>query len=48
MISELFLIFGCIGGAKESFEKFSNKTFGRMMNTPMTREESVKILGIER
>ncbi|CAI2379330.1 unnamed protein product [Moneuplotes crassus] len=36
------------GGAKQSFDKFQKKTFGRMMNTPMTREESVKILGIEK
>ena len=36
-----------LGGAKQSFDKFTNKTFGRMMTSPMTREESVKILGIE-
>ena len=32
---------------KKDFEKFTNKTFGRMMTNPMTREESIRILGIE-
>ena len=37
-----------IGSTKNSkFDEFTKKTFGRMMNTPMTRDESVRILGLE-
>mmetsp|Transcript_32685 Transcript_32685/g.28944 ORF Transcript_32685/g.28944 Transcript_32685/m.28944 type:complete len:162 (+) Transcript_32685:9-494(+) len=34
-------------GAKKSFDKFSQQTFGSVLNTPLTKEESIKILGIE-